>query len=53
VRSLDRAACRAHVRAHFSAQRMTDGYEAVYQQLVTERFAQNGHSAASLVSSLK
>lgn len=45
VHTIDRAACRAHVQQHFSAQRMTDGYEAVYQQLVTERWAaQNGHS---------
>jgi hypothetical protein len=22
---------------------MTDGYEAVYQQILAERFAQNGH----------
>jgi glycosyltransferase involved in cell wall biosynthesis len=53
VHTLDRAACRAHVRAHFSAQRMTDGYEAVYRQLATERFAQNGRSLslAGLVGS--
>jgi glycosyltransferase involved in cell wall biosynthesis len=44
VHTLDRSACRAHVQANFSAQKMTDGYEAVYQQLITERFAQNGHS---------
>ena len=40
---LNRSACREHVLNHFSAQRMTDGYEAVYQQILTERFAQNGH----------
>ena len=28
---------------NFSVQRMTDGYEAVYQQILAERFAQNGH----------
>ncbi|MEW6499333.1 MAG: glycosyltransferase family 4 protein, partial [Cyanobacteriota bacterium] len=32
-----------HVLTHFSAQRMTDGYEAVYQQILAERFSQNGH----------
>jgi len=38
VHTLDRAACRAYVQENFSCQRMTDGYEAVYQQLVTEGF---------------
>jgi len=40
---LNRYACREHVMNHFSVQRMTDGYEAVYQQILAERFAQNGH----------
>jgi glycosyltransferase involved in cell wall biosynthesis len=40
---LNRAACREHVLANFSVQRMTDGYEAVYQKILTERFAPNGH----------
>jgi glycosyltransferase involved in cell wall biosynthesis len=40
---LNRFVCREHVMNHFSVQRMTDGYEAVYQQLLAERFAQNGH----------
>lgn len=54
VASLDRRACREHVLRHFSVQRMVDGYEAVYQQLLAERFAQNGsvrHSTHSLASS--
>ncbi|OUC14038.1 MAG: glycosyl transferase [Alkalinema sp. CACIAM 70d] len=48
---LDRAACRNHVVQHFSVQCMTDRYEAVYQQVLAERFAQNGHlhSAPSIV----
>ena len=33
VRELDRAACRAHVKAHFSAAAMATGYEQVYRQL--------------------
>jgi glycosyltransferase involved in cell wall biosynthesis len=41
---LNRHTCREHVMNHFSVQRMTDGYEAVYQQLLAERFAQNGHA---------
>ena len=40
---LNRYACLEHVMNHFSVQRMTDGYEAVYQQILAERFAQNGH----------
>jgi glycosyltransferase involved in cell wall biosynthesis len=33
VERLDRRACRAHVEAHFSVERMADRYEAVYQTL--------------------
>ena len=40
---LNRYACRQHVLNHFSVQRMTDGYEAVYQQMLTQRFSQDGH----------
>jgi glycosyltransferase involved in cell wall biosynthesis len=39
----NRAACREHVLNNFSVQRMTEGYEAVYQQILAERFEQNGH----------
>ncbi|MGQ9869584.1 glycosyltransferase family 4 protein [Leptodesmis sp.] len=44
IPEIDRAKCRQHVEENFSVQRMTDGYEAVYQQVLAERFAQNGHS---------
>lgn len=40
---LDRYACREHVCNNFSVQRMADGYEAVYRQILAERFARNGH----------
>lgn len=43
VSQLDRKACRKHVAQNFSAVRMVDGYEAVYQQVLSEKFAQNGH----------
>ncbi|MBD1842113.1 glycosyltransferase family 4 protein [Cyanobacteria bacterium FACHB-63] len=33
---IDRAVCRQHVVENFSVQRMTDGYEAVYRQLIGE-----------------
>ncbi len=41
---LNRYACRKYVFNHFSVQRMTDGYEAVYQQILAERFARNGYA---------
>ena len=31
---IDRAACRRRVEAHFTVDRMVEGYEAVYQQLL-------------------
>ncbi|MGE5655365.1 MAG: glycosyltransferase family 4 protein [Actinomycetota bacterium] len=39
---LNRHACRDYVVNKFSAQRMTDGYEAVYRQILEERFSHNG-----------
>jgi len=51
IHTIDRKACRQHVEDHFSVRRMADGYEAVYQQIMAERFAQNGHSLASKVNS--
>lgn len=43
VGQLKREDCRDHVVKNFSVQKMTDGYEAVYRQVLAERFAQNGH----------
>ncbi|MFN6515764.1 MAG: glycosyltransferase family 4 protein [Nostoc sp. CreGUA01] len=42
ITELDRYACRQHVENHFSIQNMVDGYEAVYQQIIGEKFAHNG-----------
>jgi glycosyltransferase involved in cell wall biosynthesis len=39
---ISRLACREHVAAHFSVARMTDGYEAVYREIVSEQFTRNG-----------
>lgn len=51
VAQLNRNDCREHVSKHFSVQKMTAGYEAVYQQILAERFSQNGHiKSASRVS---
>jgi hypothetical protein len=47
VHDLDRHTCRTHVETHFGVQRMVDGYEVVYQQLLRERTARNGHIRAS------
>ncbi|MGA9379932.1 MAG: glycosyltransferase family 4 protein [Phormidium sp.] len=43
---LDRYTCRQHVIDKFSVQKMTSGYEAVYQKILAERFAHNGHSGS-------
>lgn len=48
IYEIDRRVCREHVISNFSAKRMADGYEAVYQQLIEARFAKNGHSKAAL-----
>lgn len=47
IDTIDRKVCRQHVEDNFSVQRMTDGYEAVYQQVLAKRFAQNGHILTS------
>ena len=39
VAQLDRSACREHVLNNFSVKKMVNGYEAVYQQILTERFS--------------
>lgn len=44
IRELERRTCREHVESNFNVQRMVDGYEQVYRQLLTKRFAHhNGH----------
>ncbi|PMB51785.1 glycosyl transferase [Fischerella thermalis CCMEE 5201] len=44
IGEIDRRACRTHVEQHFSVKSMVDGYEAVYQQILGEKFARNGYS---------
>jgi len=46
VATIDRRLCREHVVSHFSVQRMVDGYEAVYQQLIDARFTKNGQPSS-------
>lgn len=50
IPTLNRQDCRQHVVEHFSVQRMVDGYEAVYRQLLSQRFSQNGRVAAPSLS---
>ncbi|MBD2066778.1 glycosyltransferase family 4 protein [Leptolyngbya sp. FACHB-671] len=47
---IDRHACREHVLTHFSVQCMTDGYEAVYRQVLSERFINNGRVLSMMKS---
>jgi glycosyltransferase involved in cell wall biosynthesis len=42
VRAVSRAGCRADVAQRFGVEQMTSGYEAVYQQVLAEKFVQNG-----------
>lgn len=49
VDRLNRYACRRYVETHFSVKQMTDGYEAVYQQIVADKLAQdNGYFRTNL-----
>ncbi|NJK28770.1 MAG: glycosyltransferase family 4 protein [Acaryochloris sp. RU_4_1] len=41
--ALDRRACRDHVLMNFTAKRMADNYEILYQKILAERYSQNGH----------
>jgi glycosyltransferase involved in cell wall biosynthesis len=51
VSNLNRDVCRQYVEENFSVQQMTNGYEAVYQQIIGEKLAkQNGFSRNALVS---
>jgi glycosyltransferase involved in cell wall biosynthesis len=43
VQQIDRLGCREYVSNRFGVKQMVDGYEAVYQQLISKRFASNGH----------
>jgi glycosyltransferase involved in cell wall biosynthesis len=39
---INRKKCRQYVVDNFSVKRMTDGYEAVYQKIIAERFSHHG-----------
>lgn len=48
--ALSRYGCREHVLMKFTVQRMTDGYEAVYRQVVADGYSRNGRSATQYAS---
>lgn len=51
IEKIDRHTCREHIANNFSVKQMTDGYEAVYQQILTGRFErQNGHLHTPVLS---
>lgn len=41
---IDRQDCREHVLMNFSVKQMVDGYEAIYQEILANRFAHNGYT---------
>lgn len=43
IPEIDRRTCRQHVINNFSQNRMVQGYEAIYQEIVAKRFVKNGH----------
>jgi glycosyltransferase involved in cell wall biosynthesis len=43
IPSISRWACREYVEHNFGVDSMTNGYEAVYQAVLAEKFSRNGH----------
>ena len=43
IPSISRSACREYTAHNFGLDSMTNGYEAVYQQVLAEKFSRNGH----------
>jgi glycosyltransferase involved in cell wall biosynthesis len=46
IPEINRGICRESVAKNFGVARMTDAYEAVYRQLLRDRFVRNGHRTA-------
>lgn len=53
VDQIDRLHCREHIVENFSVKRMVDGYEAVYEKILAEKFSRNGHAQLLAGSSSK
>jgi glycosyltransferase involved in cell wall biosynthesis len=49
ISDLSRSACRNHVVKHFSVKQMVDGYEAVYRQVLADKFTHNGRIYSSML----
>jgi glycosyltransferase involved in cell wall biosynthesis len=43
IANLSRSTCREYVAHRFGVEQMAAGYEAVYQKILNEKFARNGH----------
>jgi glycosyltransferase involved in cell wall biosynthesis len=43
IPEIDRRACRTHVEENFGVKKMASNYEAVYRQVLSEKFVKNGH----------
>ncbi|MBW4421756.1 MAG: glycosyltransferase family 4 protein [Myxacorys californica WJT36-NPBG1] len=48
INSIRRRACRSHVNQKFGVEQMVDGYEAVYREAVSKRFATNGRLVGAI-----
>jgi hypothetical protein len=49
---LSRRACRDHVLMNFTAKLMTDGYEAIYQKILGEKYSRNGQKRDLVMQSI-
>ncbi len=47
ISAISRSGCREYVARRFGVEQMAAGYEAVYQQVLAEKFARNGHLVAA------
>ncbi|WP_310426318.1 glycosyltransferase family 4 protein [Chamaesiphon sp. VAR_48_metabat_135_sub] len=47
ISTISRAGCREYVAHRFGVEQMAAGYEAVYQQILAEKFSTNGHLLAA------
>lgn len=50
VRSISRSACREYVEHNFGVDSMANGYEAVYQAVLSEKFSRNGYRKMSIAA---
>lgn len=50
IPQIDRHLCHDYVLENFTAKRMAEGYEAVYQKLLSDRYAMNGYARTMIAS---